>query len=87
MNNDDSVGLLVSIILSEFKTTQWLLPWLGKADLINLGSFYKQVFNIYETFVENTDVLALDASIKIDSDEYIKEMIRKIEIEILEKSD
>ena len=87
LNNDDSVGLLVSIILSEFKTTQWLLTWLGKADLINLGSFYKQVFNIYETFIENADVLAIDASIKIDSDEYIKEMIRKIEIEILEKSD
>ncbi len=82
LSNKNLVDSLVSIILSEFHTSLWVLPWLAKADLIDLSNFYKELYSTYEVFANNTNVISIDASININSERYIKEMIEKIDIEL-----
>ena len=73
-NGDGLKDSLTAIILSEFESTLWLIPWLGKAGLINVTRFYTELDEIMRTFTSSCEVIRCSASINMPSQEYIERM-------------
>lgn len=70
-----STNPLVSVILSEHESTLWVIPWLAKAGMIDLSSFYASLNKIIGKFAKSCAVTHCTIPISMNSAQYIERMI------------
>ena len=70
-----STNSLASVILSEHESTLWVIPWLAKAGMIDVSSFYASLNKIMGKFAESCAVTHYTVPISMDSAQYIERMI------------